>query len=462
MTDPTPADAARRRARRPALPDRAAVGPVRRDRGEPGPPVHRSRRHQDPSARGPEPAPRGRGADQAHRRGRSRLRRLHPAGAAVRRTALDGAVGGDARADPRADPPAGRPRRGARGPARSRAARRGARRRRRRTAPRASASRASSASTDRAGSSAASSAERRRPTSRPPRRSKTCSARSSWCAADRRCRRATSSRCRCRRPRAPRERRAPPRPPPPAPTSRPSRRPPPTLLGAALGGAARRAGLDPAEGKSTGHVVWHAMGGWRGILESVLPGLVFIIACTLTIDPATGRATCGSSLGLSVGLAAVFTIVRLDRASARRAPRSAASSRPAPRRRSPLFTGRGENNFIPGFVTNAAVRHGVPRVGAHRLVAHRARRRLPDGGGHRVARATSASAARSSGSRSRGRRCSPRASSCSCRSTSPATSRRSERSSSSWACRCSRRMVAVTWLAVRALYPPPAEVIHLS
>ena len=48
---------------------------LRRVRGEPRPPLHRPRRHQDPAARGTEPAARGRGADQAHRRGRPRLRR---------------------------------------------------------------------------------------------------------------------------------------------------------------------------------------------------------------------------------------------------------------------------------------------------------------------------------------------------------------------------------------------------
>ncbi len=74
--------------RRPRLARSREPGTLRRVRGQPGAPVHRSRRHQDPSPRGPQPASRGRGADQAHRRGRPRLRRLHAAGAAVRRAAL--------------------------------------------------------------------------------------------------------------------------------------------------------------------------------------------------------------------------------------------------------------------------------------------------------------------------------------------------------------------------------------
>nr|WP_211368073.1 DUF3159 domain-containing protein [Microbacterium rhizomatis] len=124
------------------------------------------------------------------------------------------------------------------------------------------------------------------------------------------------------------------------------------VLSAALGEAARRAGLDPAKGHSTGHVVWHAMGGWRGILESVLPGLVFIVVYTLTIDPQTGQGSLWLSLGLSLGIAVVFTIVRL----AMRQPITAALGgliAAAVAAAFAVFTGQASNNFIPGFVTNA-------------------------------------------------------------------------------------------------------------
>ncbi len=125
------------------------------------------------------------------------------------------------------------------------------------------------------------------------------------------------------------------------------------VLGAALGGAARRAGLDPAEGKSTGHVVWSAMGGWRGILESVLPGLVFLLAWTLTYnpDPDVRSGNLALSLALSVGLAAVFTIIRLiqrQSASAAIGGLVAAAAAAA----LSLWTGRGEDSFVPGFLTN--------------------------------------------------------------------------------------------------------------
>lgn len=124
------------------------------------------------------------------------------------------------------------------------------------------------------------------------------------------------------------------------------------LLSQALGGAARRAGLDPAQEATTGHVVWRAMGGWRGILESVLPGIVFIVTWTLTYDRASGEANLLLSLGLSVGLAVVFTLVRLIQ----RTPVSAALGglvATAAAAALALFTGRGEDNFIPGFITNA-------------------------------------------------------------------------------------------------------------
>lgn len=124
------------------------------------------------------------------------------------------------------------------------------------------------------------------------------------------------------------------------------------LLGAALGGAARRAGLDPAEGKSTGHVVWAAMGGWRGVLESVLPGLVFLIAWTATYDPETRSGDLVLSLVLSVGLAAVFTLVRLVQRQSAAAAIGGLVAAAAAAGLS-LWTGRGEDSFIPGFLTNS-------------------------------------------------------------------------------------------------------------
>ncbi len=125
--------------------------------------------------------------------------------------------------------------------------------------------------------------------------------------------------------------------------------PPPTaseILGQALGSAARRAGMDPAKQAHTGHVVWAAMGGWRGVFESVLPGLAFVLLFTFTRDLVL-------SLVASVGLAAVFTVVRL----AQRSPVTAALGglvATAAAAGLALWTGRGQDNFVPGLITNAA------------------------------------------------------------------------------------------------------------
>ena len=117
------------------------------------------------------------------------------------------------------------------------------------------------------------------------------------------------------------------------------------ILAQALGGAARRAGMDPGQDATTGHVVWRAMGGWRGILESVLPGLAFVVLFTVTTDLVL-------SLVVSVGLAAVFTVVRL----VQRSPLSAALGgliAAGAAAGLALWTGRGEDNFVPGLITNA-------------------------------------------------------------------------------------------------------------
>ncbi len=117
------------------------------------------------------------------------------------------------------------------------------------------------------------------------------------------------------------------------------------LLGEALGSAARKAGLDPAREASTGHVVWHAMGGWRGVAESVLPSLAFLVIFTTTTNLPL-------ALGVSVGIAAVFTALRL----LQRSPVSAALGgliATGVAAALALLTGRGEDNFVPGLITNA-------------------------------------------------------------------------------------------------------------
>ncbi len=140
---------------------------------------------------------------------------------------------------------------------------------------------------------------------------------------------------------------------PPATDDDPALTPPPAsdALGAALGTAARRAGFDPTQGGSTGTAVWRAMGGWRGVLESVLPTLAFVILFTVTLDPATNEGNLWLSLGVSVGVALLFTVVRL----ATKSPPSAALGgliAAVAAAALALFTGRGVDNFVPGLITN--------------------------------------------------------------------------------------------------------------
>lgn len=120
----------------------------------------------------------------------------------------------------------------------------------------------------------------------------------------------------------------------------------PELLGAALGGAARKAGLDPAQDASTQKVVWSAIGGWRGVLESVLPSLAFVVLFTVQPEPLV------LALGVSVGLAAVFTIVRLVQKSPPSAALGGLIAAGAAAALA-LWTGRGADNFVPGLITNA-------------------------------------------------------------------------------------------------------------
>lgn len=118
------------------------------------------------------------------------------------------------------------------------------------------------------------------------------------------------------------------------------------MLGQALGSAARKAGMDPASEVHTGRVVWAAMGGWRGVVESVLPGLAFVLLFTFTQNLVL-------SLSVSVGVAAVFTIVRLVQRSAVSAALGGLIAAGVAAALA-LWTGRAQDNFVPGLITNAA------------------------------------------------------------------------------------------------------------
>ncbi|WP_104134137.1 MULTISPECIES: DUF3159 domain-containing protein [unclassified Cryobacterium] len=61
------------------------------------------------------------------------------------------------------------------------------------------------------------------------------------------------------------------------------------LFAESMAGAARRAGFGAATEAEpiSGQALLKAMGGIRGLIEAVLPGLVFLVTYTLTIDPST-------------------------------------------------------------------------------------------------------------------------------------------------------------------------------
>ena len=117
-------------------------------------------------------------------------------------------------------------------------------------------------------------------------------------------------------------------------------------IAAALGSAAAKSGLGAlaqAE-QPNGRVLLEAMGGIRGIFEAVLPGLLFLLV--YTIDQNLPLA-----LGISVGVAAIFTVLRL----VQRTPVSSALGGLVAAGASAalaLLTNRPEDNFVLGFITN--------------------------------------------------------------------------------------------------------------
>ncbi|WP_210481299.1 DUF3159 domain-containing protein [Naasia sp. SYSU D00948] len=112
----------------------------------------------------------------------------------------------------------------------------------------------------------------------------------------------------------------------------------------ALAQAARRAGFDRAAGPVTGRSVLEAVGGIRGILESLVPGLVFVVLFALTNLPL--------ALGVSVGLAAAFVGLRaLQRSPV--APAVGGLLAAVVSAALALITGRPEDNFVLGLIQNA-------------------------------------------------------------------------------------------------------------
>ena len=113
-------------------------------------------------------------------------------------------------------------------------------------------------------------------------------------------------------------------------------------------GVARRsafAGVTPGQ-TPTGAALLKAMGGVRGLVESILPGLGFVIVYTFT-------GLLLPSVIAPLGLGVVFVIVRI----VSRQPYTSALAGVLGIALSAglsLITGRAQDNFLLGFLTNAA------------------------------------------------------------------------------------------------------------
>ncbi|HQI66362.1 MAG TPA: DUF3159 domain-containing protein [Rhodoglobus sp.] len=112
--------------------------------------------------------------------------------------------------------------------------------------------------------------------------------------------------------------------------------------------AARRSGLGkvaPGENPS-GSALLAAMGGVRGLVESILPGLGFLVVYTITQQLLP-------SVLFPLGLAVIFVLVRV----VTRQPWTSAVAGVVGIALSAglaLLTGRAEDNFVFGFLINAA------------------------------------------------------------------------------------------------------------
>jgi len=119
-------------------------------------------------------------------------------------------------------------------------------------------------------------------------------------------------------------------------------------LGESLAAAAKKSGfgaVEPGEAPSAGALLT-AMGGVRGLVESILPGLAFLVIYTITKDLFL-------SVAIPVVLAVVFVIVR----AITRTPWTSALAGVIGLALSAglaLITGRAEDNFVLGFFINGA------------------------------------------------------------------------------------------------------------
>lgn len=114
----------------------------------------------------------------------------------------------------------------------------------------------------------------------------------------------------------------------------------------AVAAAARKSGLgrvEPGETPTAGALL-SAIGGVRGLVESILPGLIFLVVFTIT------REVLPSVLA-PFAIAVIFIVVRV----ATRQPVTSAVAGAlgiAISAALALWSGRAEDNFVPGFIVN--------------------------------------------------------------------------------------------------------------
>jgi hypothetical protein len=119
-------------------------------------------------------------------------------------------------------------------------------------------------------------------------------------------------------------------------------------VGEAFSDAVKRSrlGAVSADEQPTGAAILAAIGGVRGLVESILPSFVFLVVYLLTKDVVLSAL-------VPVGVAVVFIIVRV----AQKLPVTPAITGAVGVGITALLaivTGRAENNFVPGMLINAA------------------------------------------------------------------------------------------------------------
>lgn len=116
---------------------------------------------------------------------------------------------------------------------------------------------------------------------------------------------------------------------------------------AALSAAAQRSGfarVAPGE-RPTPQALWGAVGGVRGLIESLLPGFLFLVIYTVTEDVAPSVLV---PLAVAVGFVVVRVVLRSPALPAIVGLVGIALSAGLA-----LWSGRAEENFLLGFIINA-------------------------------------------------------------------------------------------------------------